>query len=127
MQELNSIIENICEAAAPRFLPCPECCIGYDGTFVGIENEQCTYMCEECYLVFRYTFGDDECCQIDLKRFRNYLLSVKGKYQTLKTYLDHFRVDYDNYTISDIYQDLKAYKSDHKRYLLYRLSPELYE
>lgn len=119
--ESNTCVREIYQVAAPRVMSCPDC--SRDSAFIGICYNQCTYLCDECFRQFG--------CEpvLVFSRFRNYLTSSKHQHHAhliLDRCLEVHDIFLDEDELKCICNDLKEGK-DYKDYLLYKLSPNLFE
>lgn len=153
MSNTIEIVANLIGEAS--YMDCPECGCGYnaDGFGSDVTPEGLYYIeycCEECYCRLRYRWVpkdpenqtisheemfDETTCRdanyaFDFDKLRYNILKAKGKFSTLKAFLDYYELDYEGegYTIPQIYDNLKNKNYVKKQaYILYKLGSHLFE
>jgi hypothetical protein len=136
------------------YIACPECGIGYNAEGCGndLTSEGFHYIeyhCSECYGQWRFRWipkdienqtiheemFDETTCQdcyytLDFDMLRKEMLCAKGKFATMKAFLDYYDINYgiEGYTIPQIYDNLKNKNYvRNQSYILYKLGRRLFD
>lgn len=135
--KMNEIVARLIGDAT--YIGCPNC-PGYNAysTDCIIANEgwyYAEYFCEECNNTLEYRCvpknlgevdadSDSECedldPQFDFDALRRTILGSKGKFANIKALLDYYDVD-SEYSIPEIYENLKKNYSRNESYILHKL------